>query len=133
MTVELTFREYQDGLEQGKLLGLYCGECGAVTVPPQAVCSECGSRKLKIGEVEKKGIIKTFTVIRIAAEGMTPPFIIAMVETYSGAWVMGNIIDMDADSADMDLMGKEVIIDSRQVKGDVYSYGDIHSIVFKLV
>ncbi len=132
MAVELTFRDYQDGLEQGKLLGLYC-ECGTVTVPPQAVCCKCGSRKLEIGEIEKKGVIKTFTVIRIAAEGMTPPLIIAMVETNSGAWVMGNIIDMDPDSASMDLMGKKVVIESRPVKGDVYSYGDIHSIVFKLV
>ncbi len=132
MKSPLTFNRYQEAMGLGRLLGLHCEDCGASTVPPQAVCRECGGWNLTIKEIDKTGILRTFTVIRVAPEGMTPPYIVALVETGSGACLMGNLNGVDPDEAGMELMGREVSISTQVVKGDVYACGDIRSPVFTL-
>ncbi len=127
----LSFKKYQEGLEQGKFLGVLCEDCNTITTPPQAVCSSCSSRKLSVSEVEKEGTIKTFTVIRVASEGMNPPFVVAIVETNDGPYVMGNLINVDPDSVGMEIIGKKVKIDNQIVKGDRFAIGDIRSLTFK--
>ena len=133
MNQRLTFRRYQQALEEGQLLGLRCQACQTVTVPPQAVCRSCGGRQLEEKPIKKTGTLKTFTVIRVAAEGWNPPFIVALVETDDGAWVMGNLEGVSPESAGMELMGHRVCIDSRIVKGDLYAYGDMRSLVFRRI
>ena len=130
MKNQLTFNRYQEALAEDRLLGLFCEECGTCTVSPQAVCRSCGGKKLNEQEIDKTGTLRTFTVIRVAAEGMTPPFIVALVETDSGAWIMGNLEGVNPDATGMDLMGQKVKITSRIVKGDLYAYGDIRTPVF---
>lgn len=132
MSMELTFRKYQDGLAKDLFLGLVCNACGAYTVPPQKVCRNCGGRALRVVELEKSGFVRTFTVIRVAAEGMKPPFVVAMVETTSGAWVMGNLTGIDPEAVNMSLIGREVVLSSHLVKGDAYAGGDIRVLCFSL-
>lgn len=132
MNRDLTFTQYQTALAEGRLMALKCDTCGTHTLPPQGVCRQCGQSVLSPVEIDKKGTIKTYTVIRVAAEGLTPPFIVALVETASGAWAMGNLIDLDPDAADMSLIGKPVTIESQVVPGDTYALGDIRALTFKI-
>ncbi len=132
MNSGLTFTQYQTALAEGRLMALRCDKCGSHTLPPQGVCRQCGESGLSPVEIDKKGTIKTFTVIRVAAEGLTPPFIVALVETASGAWAMGNLIGMEPDAADMSLIGKSVSIESQVVPGDTYALGDIRALTFKM-
>jgi uncharacterized OB-fold protein len=108
MEYPLTFAQYQQGLSEGKLLGLTCQSCGAVTVPPLGVCRKCGGLKLSPNEIEGRGIIRTFTVIRVAPEGIQAPYIIAMVELDQGSWVVGRISGLEVEQADMGLIGQTV-------------------------
>ncbi len=132
MNIEYTFEKYQKGLAEDKFLGVLCADCSAVTAPPQAVCSKCGSRKLSSKELAKNATLKTFTVIRVAPDGMNPPYVIALAETDDGPWVMGNLIGVDPETAGLELIGKKVSISSREVKGDIYAVGDIYSLTFSL-
>mmetsp|Transcript_22033 Transcript_22033/g.10407 ORF Transcript_22033/g.10407 Transcript_22033/m.10407 type:complete len:137 (+) Transcript_22033:217-627(+) len=132
METKLTFEQYQNALADNKLLGLLCKDCKSYTITPQAVCHSCGGQELVIKELNKTGIIKTFTVIRTAADGFTPPFIVAIVEVKDGACLMGNVIGVEPDSVDMELIGKKVEIGSQLVKGDLYDYGDIWSPTFTI-
>jgi uncharacterized OB-fold protein len=129
----LTFNQYQEAMSQGRLLGLYCEDCGVCTVPPQTVCMKCGGLSLTIKEIDRTGILRTFTVIRVAPEGMTPPYLVALVETASGAWILGNLTDLETEEACMELMGSKVGISTQLVKGDMYACGDIYSPVFTLL
>lgn len=104
----LTYNEFKDGLVDGKLLGLKCLDCGEVIIPPNAVCISCGSPKLEVSSCSRKGNIRTFTVIRVGPIGFDAPYMIALVELEDGPWVMGNVLGIDPDAADMDLIGKEV-------------------------
>jgi len=132
MEYKLTFHHYQEGLEQGKFLGLKCTACDSVIFPPAAVCRECGSTDLTPAELSGQGAIRTFTVIRVAPEGKKPPYIVAMAELDEGPWALGNLVDMNPEEADMDLIGKRVTLGSHVVKGDTYSTDDTHVLTFSL-
>ncbi len=108
MEYPLTIAQYQQALSEGKLLGLHCESCGAFTIPPLGVCRSCGGLKLSQTEITGQGIIRTFTVIRIAPEGIQAPYILAMVELVQGSWVIGRITGLEADQADMGLIGQKV-------------------------
>ncbi|MCD6296936.1 MAG: Zn-ribbon domain-containing OB-fold protein [Deltaproteobacteria bacterium] len=132
MDYKLTYDQYQQGLEEGKLLGLKCNGCNAVTFPPRALCRECNGSDLNITGIEGHGTLRTFTVIRVAPEGFAPPYVVAMTEIDEGAWVMGNLVDIDPDDTGMSLIGKKVKLGSRIVKGDTYSGGDSRVVTFSL-
>ena len=132
MDYKLTFDQYQQGLEQGKFLGLKCSSCNSTIFPPSAVCRECGNTDLEIMELEGEGTLRTFTIIRVAPEGKKPPYVVAMAELDEGPWALGNLVDMNPEEADMDLIGKRVILGSHIVKGDTYSTDDTRVITFAL-
>ena len=133
MDYKLTYDQYQQGLERGELPGLKCNSCNSVTFPPMVRCRECSGTDLEIVEIAGEGVIRTFTVIRVAPEGVPAPYIVAMAEIDEGAWVMGNLVDINPDDADMGLIGKRVTLGSRVVKGDTYSHGDSRVITFSLM
>jgi uncharacterized OB-fold protein len=132
MDYKLTFDNYQEGLENGKFLGLKCNGCNTVTFPPMAVCRNCNGTALEVTELVGEGTLKTFTVIRVAPEGMDPPYVVAMAETDEGAWVMGNLVGINPDETKMALIGKRVKLGSRIVKGGSYSIGDARVVTFTL-
>jgi len=132
MEYKLTFKQYQLGLEQGRFMGLTCNSCNAVIFPPAAVCRECGSSDLIATELSGEGTLRTFTVIRVAPEGKTPPYIVAMAELDEGPWALGNLVDTDPDAADMSLLGKRVTLGSHMAKGDTFSGDDTRVLTFSL-
>ena len=119
MEYPLEFGKYQQGLEKGQFLGLKCDACGAYTFPPRGVCGDCGGSALKVAEMKGKGTLRSFTVIRIAPEGMKPPYIVALVELEEGPWAIGNLVDINLDEADMGLMGRSVRLGSQSLKQEI--------------
>jgi uncharacterized protein len=132
MNYPLTFDQYQQGLEQGRFLGLTCGSCNAFVFPPAAVCRECGGSDLTPAALSGRGALRTFTVIRVAPEGRKPPYIVAMAELDEGPWALGNLEGVDPEQADMNLIGKRVTLGSHMVKGDTYASDDIRVLTFSL-
>ena len=126
MEYKLTFKDYNEALKKGKLLGLKCKDCGALTVPPKMVCRGCTSVNMDITEVKGNGKIKTFTVVNVAAEGRQgeTPYIIVMVELDEGPWIMGNLIDINPQKAGMELIGRRVAMGIKMFPGDKYSAGE---------
>ena len=84
-------------------------------------------------EIKGEGTIRTFTVVRVAPEGMKSPYVVAMVELDEGAWTMGNLVDMNPDEADMALIGRKVRLGSQVVKSDPKSEQDLHVLTFTLL
>ncbi len=132
MEYPLTFEQYQQGLREGKLLGLHCPSCGTYTVPPQGVCRTCRGPNLFPAEIKGEGAIRTFTVIRVAPEGKQPPYVLALVELEQGPWVMGLIVNRDPETADMGLIGKKVRLGPHPVKGSL-DPGEIQVLEFNLI
>ena len=132
MEYKLTHQAFYEALKQGKLLGLKCNECGAHTTPPKKVCLECASEDMNVVDLKGTGEIKTITTIYVSPEGMQPPYSIALVELDEGPWLMGNIVGIDPDKADLDLIGRRVRVDHKIVSADKFSAGDTVALTFSL-
>ena len=63
---------YEQYLNEEKIMGSKCKECGARFVPPRSICVKCYSSDMEWVEVEGEGRLAAFTCITVA-----PPFMIA--------------------------------------------------------
>ena len=132
MAYKLTYQQFADGLKQNKLLGLKCQDCSSVTAPPKLVCAGCGGENLLVENLTRRGVIRTYTIIRVPPEGFQPDNIIALVELEEGPWVMGSIENFPAEKASMDLIGEKVELGHKVIPGDTYSAGERIAITFTL-
>jgi uncharacterized OB-fold protein len=80
-----------------------------------------------------KGIIRTFTVVRVAPEGKIAPYVVAMVELEEGPWVLGNLEGILPDEAGMDLIGRGVRLGSKPTGESIDPEEDIYVQTFTLV
>jgi len=122
--------EYEEALKRGRMLGLRCRECGAVTCPPMAVCRKCGGRELEGMEMSGRGELMTFTVIRVPPEGMQGPYAVGLVKTEEGPWVMGRL--ELPEGAGQEVLGRKVRLSGAFVWSDKYSAGERVAPVFRL-
>ena len=53
------------GVQQGKLLGQRCPQCGKVYVSPRGACAACGVATDEEVEVSDKGTVTTFCVVNV--------------------------------------------------------------------
>lgn len=132
MEYKLTSKGFIEGFKAGKFLGLKCRQCGAYTVPPQKVCSECQSEDMDVVELSRKGELKTFTVIYVGAEGFPAPYTVGLVELAEGPWVTANIIDFPPEKATMEIIGRKGRIDYKEVAADMFSGGERIAMTFKM-
>ena len=68
---------WYDGLEEGKLLGVRCKECGAVEFPPVPICNTCGGHGMEWMEVSGRAKVQSFTYSYM---GIPPYFKDAIVQ-----------------------------------------------------
>jgi uncharacterized OB-fold protein len=131
---KLIFKDYNEALQQDRLLGLKCRACHTFTVPPALVCRQCSGTDLEIIELKSGGKIRTFTTVYVAAEGRESevPYVIVVVELDEGPWIMGNLDGIDPKEASMELIGKKVSMGHRVFPGDKYSAGAGASPLFSL-
>jgi len=132
MEYMLTVNKFREALKEGKFLGLKCNQCGAYTVPPKKVCSECQSEDMEIVELSGNGEIQTFTVIHVTPQGIPSPIIVALVKLEEGPWITANLINFDPDKASMDLIGRKGKIGCKDVPGDEFSAGEQLAVTFSL-
>ena len=133
MEYKVTFKKFQEGLRDGRFLGTKCKGCGSYNFPPQGICLKCNGSDIEMAEMGGKGIIRTFTVIRVAPEGMKPPYVLALVELEEGAWTVGQLVGIDPEGADMGLLGKEVNMGSQPVLGVGGSEDEPYILTFSTV
>jgi len=116
------FAEFFENLKDGRLIGLKCKDCGAVTCPPKNTCNQCSSRKLEKVLLSGKGVIKSYTVTYIAPMGYEKeaPYTVALVELEEGPWIVGRL-DLDSQSAEKeDLVGKRVSVYAKEMPTEMF-------------
>lgn len=68
MKLERIVKTFYDGLEEGKLLGRKCVDCGAVEFPPAIACNECGCFETQWTEMSGKAQLLDFTFPGVLAD-----------------------------------------------------------------
>lgn len=132
----LTVKGFREALRNGKFLGLKCEECGAYTVPPKKVCSNCTSENMQIVELSGNGELRTFTVVYVTAEAFPSPCIVGEVELEEGPWVTATLVNIEPDpetmDLPMDLIGCKGKIGHRDIPADNFSAGEQLALTFSL-
>ena len=132
MEYKLTYNQFEEGLKQGKLLGLKCNQCGAYTVPPKKVCYQCTSEDMDIAELSGKGKIQSFTTIYVPPAGFQAAYTVVLVELDEGPWVMGNLSGIEPEKTSLDLIGRRVNTGYKIVPRDTYFPRERVALVFSL-
>ncbi|MEW5945364.1 MAG: Zn-ribbon domain-containing OB-fold protein [bacterium] len=133
MDYPVTSRRFFEALREGRVTGVRCVGCGALHAPPVMVCGGCGGSSLAAVDLSPRGVVRTFTVIRVPPEGFEAPYVVGMVELDDGPWLVGRIEAADPAGAGMELIGRRVAVRHALLPGDRYSAGERDIVVFDLV
>jgi uncharacterized OB-fold protein len=84
--------DFIDYLEQGKVMGTKCKECGSVFFPPRADCFRCLSSTTEWFEIAGLGKLVTYSQLKFAPAGFENdlPYSIAVLD-YGDYRVFGRI------------------------------------------
>jgi uncharacterized OB-fold protein len=103
---------YERFLNEEKLMGSRCRECGSNFVPPRPLCQSCYSSEMEWVEMKGKGKLATFTCISIApplmiAQGYNRehPYCSGVVELEEGERVYARIEGVDATEPEIGWVG----------------------------
>ena len=93
---------YERFLNEGKLMGSRCNNCGSLFVPPRTICIKCSGTDMEWIEMKGKGKLAAFTCIAIgpplmAKEGYDRqhPYVSGVVELEEGVRVVARIEGVD--------------------------------------
>ena len=83
--LKLIVKPYYDALEEGRILGRKCTECGAVDYPPHLICNVCGCLETEWYEISGKAVANQLMPY-------VPAFAIPVVkERFGGDYCIANI------------------------------------------
>ena len=95
MTVPSIVAEFREGLERGQLLVQHCATCGRVGMYPRYACPFCQSASLGWRRASGRGILHSFTVLRMGApEGFEVdlPYAMGVVKLEEGVQLLARLI-----------------------------------------
>jgi len=98
---------YNQFLQEEKLMGSKCEQCGTVYVPPRPICIECRKSDMQWIEMKGKGKLAAFTSISIGPSFMIEegynrknPYCVGVIELDEGPRVDARIENVDASKPD---------------------------------
>ncbi|HEY7142265.1 MAG TPA: Zn-ribbon domain-containing OB-fold protein [Methylomirabilota bacterium] len=95
----MTIREFFDGVRQGRLVVQRCAACGALAVPPKAVCPACEGVRWERATLGGDGEVTSYTVIRVppAQFAADAPYVIAVARMAEGVSLLGRLTGTPVD------------------------------------
>jgi uncharacterized protein len=89
----MTIREFFDGVREGRLVVQRCAACGALAVPPKAVCPACEAVRWERATLGGDGEVTSYTVIRVppAQFAADAPYLIAVARMAEGVSLLGRL------------------------------------------
>jgi uncharacterized protein len=82
--------------EDPYLVAHECVNCGARYFDRRSACAGCSQHEFRDVEVPRTGVLRTFTIVSLAAEGVPVPFVAGVVDC-GGTSVRGNIVNVPPD------------------------------------
>lgn len=93
---------YEQFLNEEKLMGSRCKQCGASYVPPRPICIKCYASEMEWVQTKGKGKLAAFTCIAVGPPFMmeegydrTRPYVSGVVELEEGPRVVARIEGVD--------------------------------------
>jgi hypothetical protein len=93
---------FYEFLGENKLMGSRCGSCGALHLPPRALCPACHGGDMAWEEMSGQGKLVAFTTVHIAPTAMIEagygrqnPYCAGIVELENGTRISAQITGVD--------------------------------------
>jgi hypothetical protein len=106
---------YEQFLGKERLMGSRCQKCGALFLPPRAICIKCHNTGMEWTEMKGKGKLAAFTCIAIGPPFMTKegydrkhPYVTGVVELEEGVKVVARIDGVDGSKPETIEIGTPV-------------------------
>lgn len=99
-TKETKVADFVTHLEEGRIMGTRCKECGKLHFPPRADCADCLSSDVEWVELSGRGKLITYTTANFAPVGFEDeaPYTLALAELEEGPRVFAHLSkDISAD------------------------------------
>ena len=100
---EFTHASFAEFLAEGKLMGVRCRACGALSAVPRPLCPACRAESLEWVELSGRGAVEGFTVIHVpptplaaAGYGRDHPYASAVVRLDEGPWITAQLVGVDS-------------------------------------
>jgi uncharacterized OB-fold protein len=97
-----TISGFEDFLQEKKLMGSRCSQCGALWLPPRPICLSCNRDEMEWVELSGKGKLAAFTVIGVGPMPMIDsgynrdnPYCSGIVEVEEGPRISAQILGVD--------------------------------------
>ncbi len=97
-----TVQSYIDFINEKKLMGTKCKDCGNIDLPPKSICSKCFKDNVEWIEVEGKGKLATFSAIHVGTTlmnnkgySMKKPYLFGTIDLDCGVSISSHIKGFD--------------------------------------
>jgi uncharacterized OB-fold protein len=114
---------YYQYLNEEKLMGTQCAGCGALHLPPRALCPECYGDEMAWVEMSGAGKVLAFTSVYIAPTAMIEagygrkkPYLAAIIELSEGPAISAQIVDAQSGEVQVGMPVKLAFV--RRGEGD---------------
>jgi len=99
----MTLKGFFDQARTGRLVGIKCGGCGEVAIPPKEFCATCHTRAWQVVTLDGDGTLASYTVIRVAPakHAADAPYAVGVVKLKEGASIFGRILDVPFDKLEV--------------------------------
>jgi len=88
------------GAREGELRIQRCAECGELRHPPGPMCPRCHATKRDHVTAEGRGVVHSYVVHHHPpVPGLTPPYVVALVELDEGVRMVGNLLGCPPEDA----------------------------------
>ncbi len=136
-SLPFTAASFNQLLNQKKLAGSRCMRCGALYLPPRAICPKCHEDKMEWTGLSGQGRLAAFTSIYVAPSymmkqgyGRDNPYIAGVVALDEGVKISARILGMDAGSPAKIPIGAPLTVEFiEQGEGDQETY----SLAFRVI
>jgi uncharacterized OB-fold protein len=79
------------------LVAAECTSCGARYFDRRSACASCSGQEFQPVDVATDGVLRTFSIVQFAAEGVDVPFVAGVVDC-DGTSVRGNVVNTPPDA-----------------------------------
>jgi uncharacterized OB-fold protein len=93
---------FYEFLAENRLMGSHCRSCGALHLPPRALCPDCYGAEMEWVEMGGAGKLLAFTTVHIAPTAMIEagydrknPYCAGIVQLAEGPAISGQILGVD--------------------------------------
>ena len=93
---QIPFVEYLRLGDSPHLVAHECTSCGARYFDRRNACASCSKSDFRAAEIASEGVLRTFTIVHFAADGVPVPFVAGVVDC-DGTSVRSNIVNVAPD------------------------------------